>query len=98
MIEGNDGGATISLDGGETWSSQDTQPTSQFYHVYADTVFPYRLYGAQQDNSSVRIQSRSDDGAITRQNWDALPFGESGYIAVNSSNGDVSYGSSYFGQ
>lgn len=98
MIEGNDGGATISLDGGENWSSQDTQPTAQFYHVFADDEFPYRLYGAQQDNSSVRIQSRSDDGAITRQSWDALPFGESGYITVNAKNADVSYGSSYFGQ
>jgi photosystem II stability/assembly factor-like uncharacterized protein len=98
MIEGNDGGATISLDGGEHWSSQDNQPTAQFYHVLADDEFPYRLYGAQQDNSSVRIQSRSDDGAITRQNWDALPFGESGYLAVNSKNADVSYGTSYWGQ
>ena len=98
MIEGNDGGATISLDGGEHWSSQDGQPTAQFYHVLADNEFPYRLYGAQQDNSSVRIQSRSDDGAITRQSWDALPFGESGYIAVNSANPDVSYGTSYWGQ
>ena len=98
MIEGNDGGATISLDGGEHWSSQDNQPTAQFYHVLADNEFPYRLYGAQQDNSSVRIQSRSDDGAISRQNWDALPFGESGYIAVNSANAEVSYGTSYWGQ
>ncbi|MDQ2766349.1 MAG: glycosyl hydrolase [Gemmatimonadota bacterium] len=98
MIEGNDGGATISLDGGDHWSSQDNQPTAQFYHVLADNEFPYRLYGAQQDNSSVRIQSRSDDGAITRQNWDASPFGESGYIAVNSTNPDVSYGTSYWGQ
>lgn len=98
MIEGNDGGATISLDGGENWSSQETQPTAQFYHVFADNEFPYRLYGAQQDNSSVRIQSRSDDGAIARQNWDALPFGESGYITVNPANAEVSYGTSYFGQ
>jgi len=97
MIEGNDGGATISLDGGEHWSSQDNQPTAQFYHVLADDEFPYRLYGAQQDNTSVRIQSRSDDGTISRQSWDALPFGESGYIAVNSANADVSYGTSYWG-
>jgi photosystem II stability/assembly factor-like uncharacterized protein len=98
MIEGNDGGATISLDGGESWSSQDTQPTSQFYHVVADDQFPYRLYGAQQDNTSVMIRSRSDEGAITRQDWEALPFGESGYIAVDPRNADVSYGASYWGQ
>lgn len=98
MIEGNDGGATISLDGGETWSSQDNQPTSQFYHVIADDEFPYRLYGAQQDNTSVRIRSRSDDGAITRQDWDVLPFGESGYLALDRTNTNISYGSSYWGQ
>ncbi|MEO8880085.1 MAG: glycosyl hydrolase [Gemmatimonadaceae bacterium] len=98
MIEGNDGGATLSLDGGENWSSQDNQPTSQFYHVLADNEFPYRLYGAQQDNSSVRIKSRSDQGAITRQDWDALPFGESGYIAVDPRNAQISYGASYWGQ
>jgi len=98
MIEGNDGGATLSLDGGENWSSQDNQPTSQFYHVLADNQFPYRLYGAQQDNSSVRIKSRSDQGAITRQDWDALPFGESGYLAVDPRNPEITYGASYWGQ
>ena len=98
MIEGNDGGATVSLDGGENWSPQDNQPTSQFYHVLADNQFPYRLYGAQQDNSSVRIKSRSDEGAITRQDWDALPFGESGYLVVDPRNPDITYGASYWGQ
>jgi photosystem II stability/assembly factor-like uncharacterized protein len=98
MIEGNDGGATLSLDGGENWSSQDNQPTAQFYHVLADNQYPYRLYGAQQDNSSVMIKSRSDEGAITRQDWDALPFGESGYIAVDPRNPEISYGASYWGQ
>ena len=98
MIEGNDGGATLSLDGGESWSSQDNQPTSQFYHVFADNQFPYRLYGAQQDNSSVMIKSRSDDGAISRQDWDALPFGESCYLTVDPKNPEISYGASYWGQ
>jgi photosystem II stability/assembly factor-like uncharacterized protein len=98
MIEGNDGGATISFDGGESWSTQANQPTAQFYHIITDNRFPYRLYGAQQDNSSVMIANRSDEGAITRQDWEALPFGESGYIAVDPRNPQISYGTSYFGQ
>src|SRR6266496_594402 len=72
MIEGNDGGATVSLDGGTTWSTVNNQPTAQFYHVATDDQFPYRLYGAQQDNSTVSIPSRSDDGAITLRDWYAV--------------------------
>jgi len=98
MIEGNDGGATISLDGGEQWSTQENQPTAQFYHVSTDSAFPYRIYGAQQDNSSVRIASRSDFGTIGRTDWLALPFGESGYVIADPRNPQISYGSGYFGQ
>jgi hypothetical protein len=58
LINANDGGASISLDGGKSWSTQDNQPTSQFYHVAVDDGFPYKLYGGQQDNSSVIIQSQ----------------------------------------
>ena len=64
LINGNDGGATISYDGGATWSSIYNQPTAQFYHVTTDNQWPYRIYGAQQDNTTVSIASRSDDGAI----------------------------------
>ena len=64
MILGNDGGATISFDRGTTWSSQHTQPTAQFYHVNADDQFPYRIYGAQQDNSAISIASRGEEGGI----------------------------------
>ena len=64
MILGDDGGASVSFDGGATWSSQHNQPTAQFYHVTTDDQFPYRLYGAQQDNSAISIASRSDDGGI----------------------------------
>ena len=60
MIEGNDGGATISTDGGQTWSTLDNQPTAQFYHVATDNRFRYYVYGAQQDNSTVAIASSSD--------------------------------------
>ena len=59
MVEGNDGGATVSFDAGESWSSLDNQPTAQFYHVITDDQFPYRVYGAQQDNSTVEIASRT---------------------------------------
>jgi photosystem II stability/assembly factor-like uncharacterized protein len=81
MINSNDGGADITMDGGKTWSTQYNQPTAQFYHVAADTHFPYRLYGAQQDNSSVAIATASDDGFIDRPDWYAVGGGEAGWIA-----------------
>ena len=65
----NDGGASISMDGGKTWTTQNNQPTAQFYHVATDNAFPYHIYGAQQDNSNVGIASRSDEGVITAQDW-----------------------------
>ena len=67
MIESNDGGATISHDGGRTWSTVDNQPTAQFYRVALDNDFPYHVYGAQQDNTTVRIASRTTSGGITEQ-------------------------------
>ncbi len=81
MINGNDGGATVSLDGGATWSTQYNQPTAQLYHVITDNRWPYYIYGAQQDNSTVAIKSYDDDGVIGRQDWYAVGGGESGYIA-----------------
>ncbi len=81
MINGNDGGATVSLDGGHTWSTQYNQPTAQFYHVITDNRWPYYIYGAQQDNSTIAIKSYDDDGVIGRQDWYAVGGGESGYIA-----------------
>ncbi len=80
MINSNDGGATISFDGGKTWTQQNNQPTAQFYHVVTDNQFPYHVYGAQQDNSTVGIASYSDDGVIARQDWYEVGGGESGYI------------------
>ena len=62
----NDGGASVSTDGGKTWTTQNNQPTAQFYHVSVDNAFPYHIYGAQQDNSSVGIASRTDEGVISR--------------------------------
>ena len=69
MIIADDGGAQISFDGGDNWSTYQNQPTAQFYRVSTDNHFPYRILGAQQDNSTVRILSRSDGGQITQNDW-----------------------------
>jgi len=91
MINGNDGGATISVDGGKNWSTQNNQPTAQFYHVSADNDFQYRVYGSQQDNSSVGIRTRSDRGYIDRGDWDAVGGGESGYIVADPRDSNIVY-------
>ena len=91
MINSNDGGADITMDGGKTWSTQYNQPTAQFYHVAADTHFPYRLYGAQQDNTSVGIATASDDGFIDRPDWYAVGGGEAGWIAPYPADSNIVY-------
>jgi photosystem II stability/assembly factor-like uncharacterized protein len=97
MINGNDGGATISVDGGKNWSTLLNQPTAQFYHVTADNDFPYRVYGTQQDNSSVGIATASDNGYIDRSDWSSVGGGESGYVAVDPRDSHIVYAGSYFG-
>ena len=98
MIQSNDGGANVSFDGGETWSTQENQPTAQMYRVSVDNAFPYRLLGGQQDNSTVRIRSRSVDGrSITRRDWDPTAGGESGHVVAKPDEPDVVYGGSYGG-
>ena len=97
IIESSDGGASISLDGGQTWSRENSQPTAQFYHVAVDDDFPWRAYGAQQDNSSVAVQSRSDTGVIGDQQWYPLGIGEAAYIAVDPRNPNIVFGSSSAG-
>lgn len=97
MIEANDGGATVSMDGGKSWSTLNNQPTAQFYHVTTDNRFPYRILGAQQDNSTVSIVSRSDRGVITDKDFYSVGGGESGYIAVSPKNPDLVYAGSYGG-
>ena len=86
MIEANDGGACVSFDAGVTWSSIYNQPTAQLYHVITDHNFPYRIYGAQQDNTTISIPSYSDRGAITVDDSWPIGGGESGYIAVRPDN------------
>ena len=97
MIIGDDGGAQVSFDGGENWSTYRNQPTSQFYRVTTDNAFPYRIYGAQQDNSTVRIPHRTDGGTIGEADWRATAGGESAHIAPNPDDPDIVYGGSYGG-
>lgn len=94
MINGNDGGATISVDGGRTWTTQYNQPTAQFYHVATDNQFLYHVYGAQQDNTTVAIASRADDGYIGRQHWYDVGGGESGYVVPDPRDAYVVYAGS----
>ena len=94
IINSNDGGVTISVDGGKTWTQQNNQPTAQFYHVATDNHWPYRVYGAQQDNSTVGIASYSDDGVIARQDWFEVGGGESGYISPDPRDPDIVYAGS----
>ncbi len=97
MINSNDGGANVSYNGGESWTAQDNQPTAQFYHVITDNHFPYRVYGAQQDNSTVRILSRTSSWGIDRPDWEPVGGGESGHIASRYDNPDIIYAGSYGG-
>ncbi|MFL1894336.1 glycosyl hydrolase [Aquimarina sp. 2-A2] len=97
MIIGDDGGAQVTYDGGETWSTYHNQPTAQFYRVTTDNHFPYRIYAAQQDNSTIRINHRSSGNAITEDDWEETAGGESAHIAVDPTNNDIVYGGSYDG-
>lgn len=97
MIIGDDGGGQISYDAGENWSTYMNQPTIQFYRVTTDNHFPYRIYGAQQDNSTIRVAHRTSDGAIDERDWEPTAGGESAHIAVKPNNNEVVYGGSYDG-
>jgi photosystem II stability/assembly factor-like uncharacterized protein len=98
LINGSDGGASISMDGGKAWTPLYNQPTAQFYHVAVDNRWPYRVYGAQQDNSTIAISSRDDDGVIGRQDWYEVGGGESGFIAPDPKDPEVVYANSESGQ
>ena len=97
MIIGDDGGAQVSYDGGETWSTYHNQPTSQFYRVTTDNSFPYKIYAAQQDNSTVRISHRNEGWSIDEDDWESTAGGESAHIAVDPENNEIVYGGSYDG-
>jgi len=97
MVIADDGGAQVSTDGGNNWTTYYNQPTAQFYRVSTDNHFPYRIYGAQQDNSSVRIPHRTGGNAVTAKDWLALSIGESAHLAADPLNSEVVYGGDYKG-
>jgi photosystem II stability/assembly factor-like uncharacterized protein len=98
MIAVNDGGATVTMDGGKSWTNQLNQPTAQIYHVSTDNRYPYFIYGAQQDNTSLTIASRGEGGAIDRTDWYPVAGGEAGFIVADPTNPLITYGGEYQGQ
>ncbi|MHB1922385.1 MAG: WD40/YVTN/BNR-like repeat-containing protein, partial [Chitinophagaceae bacterium] len=97
MILGDDGGAEVSFDGGQNFSSMLNQPTAQIYRVSTDNHFPYRVLGAQQDNSTIRILSRTYGGEIGNSDWQPTAGAESGYVVADPLDPDVVYGGNYGG-
>ncbi|HTL09601.1 MAG TPA: hypothetical protein VL307_15120, partial [Chitinophagaceae bacterium] len=98
MIISNDGGAAITFNGGDAWSTQNNQPTAQFYRVNADNLFPFNVYGGQQDNTSVMISSRNTSGySIGEKNWFYSAGGESAFLAFNPDDPKYVMGGSYQG-
>ncbi len=97
MAIADDGGAQVSFNGGESWSTMMNQPTAQFYRVATDNHFPYRIYAAQQDNSTLRIASRSFGNGIGEDDWEETAGGESGWIAPDPNDPEIVYGGSYGG-
>ena len=94
IINASDGGASISFDSGATWTTQNNQPTAQFYHVAVDNQFPYYIYGAQQDNSNLAIASRDDEGAITERDWFNAGGGECGFVIADPRDPMIIYSTS----
>jgi len=97
MILGDDGGAEITYNGGQTWTAEDTQPTAEMYRVITDDRFPYWVYGGQQDNTTVAIPSGVRGSAITPMDWHDVGGGESAWIAPDPRNLDIVYAGSYGG-
>jgi photosystem II stability/assembly factor-like uncharacterized protein len=95
MANSNDGGGSVTFNGGKTWSTLMNQPTGQFYRVITDNQVPYRVYSGQQDNTSIAIDSRAQDGGIGRMHWNEVRAGESSTIAFDANNPRFVY-STYF--
>jgi photosystem II stability/assembly factor-like uncharacterized protein len=98
MVEGNDGGAVVTFNGGESWSGVYNQPTAEFYHVITDNQTPYRIYGAQQDNTTMTVPSRAPIAGVTSADSFAIGGGESGYIAVRPDDPNIVFAGNYQGQ
>jgi photosystem II stability/assembly factor-like uncharacterized protein len=96
LLEGNDGGATVSTDAGKTWSTEHNQPTAQFYHVNIDDQFPYHIYGAQQDEGSFEGPSAYSGGLIPLGAWHEVAYGESTYTVPQPGDPKITYGSGYY--
>ncbi len=96
LLEGNDGGATVSTDAGKTWSTTHNQPTGQFYHINLDDQFPYHIYGAQQDEGSFEGPSAFSAGTIPLSEWHRVAYGESTYSVPQPGNPNITYGSGYY--
>lgn len=96
MIQSNDGGANVSRNGGVSWTDQ-AHPTAQFYRVALDDDFPYGVYGAQQDNTTLKVKSRGNFGVISEQDWHPVGGGESGWIAPDPTDLNIVYAGSYGG-
>ena len=96
LLEGNDGGATVSTDGGKTWSTEHNQPTGQFYHVAIDNQFPFDVFGAQQDEGSFEGPSAMPGGAIPVSAWHSVALGESSAVAPEPGSRHVTFGSDYY--
>lgn len=97
VIVGNDGGASVSFNGGKSWSSQYNQPTGQFYRVVTDNAFPYQVYGGQQDYSAIAIASRTQGAGIDGSDWHSVAGCESGFVALNPKNPELIFGGCYQG-
>ena len=98
MVVGNDGGAQVTVNGGESWSTMLNQPTAEFYRLEVDDRFPYRVYGAQQDNSTISVPAWTEGGITPQEHWYAVGGGESGHIAVHPEDPDLVYAGSYIGR
>ncbi|MEH3101168.1 WD40/YVTN/BNR-like repeat-containing protein [Sphingomonas adhaesiva] len=98
MVEGNDGAANVSVNGGASWTTGANQATAQFYHISVDKQVPYRIYGAQQDNTTVSIASGNTRGPIGQESFWAVGGGESGYVVADPKNPDVVIANSYGNQ
>ena len=97
MIVADDGGAQVSYDAAANWSSLMNQPTAQIYRVSTDNAYPYNILGAQQDNGTFRMKSRTNGPGITERDWEGTAGSESGYVMADPSNPDIVYGGNYGG-
>ncbi len=97
MIHSNDGGAHVSYTGGKSWSTLQNQPTAEIYRVAVDNAFPYRVYGCQQDNTSISVSSAVRGGTAYQMDWLHVGGGEAGHVAVNHENANIIYAGEYTG-